>query len=114
MTNAADWQGDVGQSWAGMHAQLDRSFAGLTTRLLERIRPKPGEAVLDVGCGAGELSLAVARMRPRSRVIGIDLSPALIAAALGRGGQHGNAGRNDRFSGHHLPPAEKRQTADHP
>lgn len=90
MTKATDWEAQTGRSWAEMYRQTDRSFAGLTQRLLECIAPLPGEAVLDVGCGAGELSLALARARPRAQVVGIDVSPDLLSAARSRGSRHGN------------------------
>ncbi len=86
MTSGYDWEDIVGRSWADMYAQTDRSFAGLTQRLLERISPLPGEAVLDIGCGAGELALAITRARPRAEVIGLDVSPHLLAAARQRSG----------------------------
>lgn len=91
MTSGTDWQAQAGKSWAEMYPSTDRAFSGLTQRLLDRISGFPGDAVLDIGCGAGELSLAVARSRPEARVIGVDLSDDLIAAAQERGGQHGNA-----------------------
>lgn len=91
MTDAIEWQGAVGRSWADLHAQTDRSFSGLTQRLLERIGPMPGNAVLDIGCGAGELSLSLARARPQARVLGLDISPELIAVAAKRGQNLANA-----------------------
>ena len=81
MTSGYDWEDIVGRSWADMYAQTDRSFAGLTQRLLERISPLPGEAVLDIGCGAGELTLAMTRARPRAEIIGLDVSAHLLAVA---------------------------------
>ncbi len=40
---------------------------------------KPGERVVDVGCGAGFDSLIAARMvSPKGRVIGVDMTPAMI------------------------------------
>jgi len=84
MTSGADWQARVGQNWAAMWRQTDRSFAGLTARLLERIERSPAEVVLDIGCGAGEVSLALARARPAARVTGIDLSSDLVAVARER------------------------------
>lgn len=90
MTSGSDWQGKVGQNWADMHAWTDRSFTGLTQHLLERIALRPGHAVLDIGCGAGELSLALGRGRPDAQVIGLDISADLVAAARMRGGQHAN------------------------
>ena len=40
---------------------------------------KPGERVVDVGCGAGFDSLIAAHMvSPKGRVIGVDMTPAMI------------------------------------
>jgi SAM-dependent methyltransferase len=91
MTNKAEWQAQVGQTWAENYRLTDRAFAGLTQRLLERIAEREGHSVLDVGCGAGELALAIARARPGARVVGVDVSPELVAAAQQRGESHGNA-----------------------
>jgi len=85
MTGAADWEGGVGRNWAAEWQRTDRSFAGLTRILLARISTLPGRAIVDIGCGAGELSLAIAKARPRARVLGIDISPDLVAAAAVRG-----------------------------
>jgi SAM-dependent methyltransferase len=90
MTTGTEWQAQVGRNWAEMYAYTDRSFSGLTQRLLERIGLYRGDVVLDIGCGAGELSLAIARARPHARIAGVDISRELIEAASTRGGQHGN------------------------
>ena len=85
MTTREDWQGKTGEGWAGEWRRTDRSFGGLTDRLLARTREFPFRHALDIGCGAGELSLALARGHPQARVIGVDVSPALIATAGARG-----------------------------
>ena len=90
MTNVGDWQDTTGRTWAAMYAQTDRMFAGLTQHLLGRSGLLPGEALLDVGCGAGELSLATARARPRAKVVGVDVSRDLILAAQERSGEREN------------------------
>lgn len=87
MTNGSDWQTQTGRSWAQSYRLTDRSFTGLTERLLERIGQQPGAALLDIGCGAGELALALARARPAARIVGIDLSSDLITAAQARAGE---------------------------
>lgn len=90
MTTETDWREAVGRTWADNYRLTDRSFAGLTERLLGRIGGCVGKAVLDIGCGAGELSLAIARGNDSAEVVGVDVSPALIAAAMERGQGHPN------------------------
>lgn len=81
MTSANEWREAVGRSWADNYRMTDRAFAGLTERLLGRIGGCDGRQALDIGCGAGELSLAIGRGNPGAQVIGVDVSPHLIAAA---------------------------------
>lgn len=90
MTTGSDWREQVGQSWADNYRLTDRAFSGLTERLLARIGGCEGQRVLDIGCGAGELSLAVARGNQGADVIGVDVSPALLEAARQRAGDHTN------------------------
>lgn len=90
MTTGMEWQTSVGATWAEAYPLTDRSFAGLTQQLLDRIAAISGNRVLDIGCGAGELALAVARARPQAQVTGIDISSDLIAAARQRGEQRVN------------------------
>jgi SAM-dependent methyltransferase len=91
MTTGADWQDAVGRSWARSWALTDRSFAGLTEHLLGRIALREGTRVLDIGCGAGELAMAIERARPRAEVIGLDVSADLVTAAQERAGPHSKA-----------------------
>lgn len=84
MTNAMDWKGVAGRSWADEWRRTDRSFGPLTAALMARIAQQPGRRVLDIGCGAGELALGMAAARPDAEVRGLDISPELLAAASGR------------------------------
>ena len=92
MTGMGDWQGRTGEGWAAEWKRTDRSFGGLTERLLARSREFPFRHALDIGCGAGELSLALARGRPRARIVGVDVSPQLVAAARARSDRLSNVG----------------------
>lgn len=81
----SEWQEQVGDSWAAQWRRTDRSFTHLTERLLAATRGLATGQVLDIGCGAGELALAIARGNPQAQVLGVDISPQLVAAARMRG-----------------------------
>jgi ubiquinone/menaquinone biosynthesis C-methylase UbiE len=49
--------------------------------LLTQLGGAPGERLLDVGCGTGTLSVALARRFPQARVIGLDADAAALAIA---------------------------------
>jgi len=62
-------------------AMLGRE-AAFRERVLRLARLRPGEAVLDVGCGTGTLAIAAKRhVGPTGTVHGIDASPEMIARA---------------------------------
>lgn len=85
MTDRRDWEGRTGRKWADEWRRTDRAFAGLTDRLLARVRSMTTTHVLDIGCGAGELSLAIAREHPEAEVVGVDIAAPLVDAARSRG-----------------------------
>src|SRR5436309_2055517 len=49
---------------------------------IERLRLKPGSAVLDVGCGSGASAIPAGKaVGPHGRVVGVDLAERLLAMA---------------------------------
>jgi SAM-dependent methyltransferase len=50
---------------------------------LELLDPQPGELILDVGCGDGQLTSRIVALG--AAVIGLDASPEMVEAARGRG-----------------------------
>lgn len=50
------------------------------------IKIRPDLSVLDLGCGTGELALALAERLPHSFVTGLDSSPEMLAKAREQGG----------------------------
>ncbi len=72
------------QSWDPDDYARTASFVPkLGAHLIERLAPRAGEVVLDIGCGDGTLTAAIAASG--ARVVGIDSSPEMLAAARARG-----------------------------
>lgn len=50
--------------------------------VLELLAPQPGESILDIGCGSGQLTRAIAdAVGPRGRACGVDISEQMLALA---------------------------------
>jgi SAM-dependent methyltransferase len=70
------------QAWAEVRELLELQLAPLGRRALVALAPRPGESVLDIGCGGGETTLELARaVAPDGTVVGVDLSAAMLAFA---------------------------------
>jgi len=78
----ADWNGQSGEYWVANQARLDAMLATFGQAAIEAAAPSKGERVLDVGCGAGASSLALAdRVGAGGHVLGVDISEPLIGRA---------------------------------
>jgi SAM-dependent methyltransferase len=96
-------------------------------RLLDQADPRPGQRVLEIGCGTGNLALLVKRLRPEVDVVGLDPDPKALARARRKAARRALAVQLDRgfaeelpypdasfdrilsaFMFHHLEPADRR------
>lgn len=69
-------------AWAEVREALELQLAPLGQGALKALAPRPGESILDIGCGGGETTLDLARaVAPDGSVVGIDLSAAVLAFA---------------------------------
>ncbi len=59
---------------------FQRFYGGIHDRILRRAPTELG-AALDVGCGTGELVVKLSRRYPRARVVGVDVSAAMLRRA---------------------------------
>jgi len=88
---AALWNGAAGQAWVDAQAILDRMFASFEPMLVDACVAAGGGRVLDVGCGTGAVTLAVARaLGAEGRCTGVDVSAPMIALARQRAAEAGS------------------------
>jgi cyclopropane fatty-acyl-phospholipid synthase-like methyltransferase len=57
----AYWNGPAGRRWVQRQEEQDRLLAPVAEVLLDRCAARPGESVLDIGCGWGGIAVALAR-----------------------------------------------------
>jgi SAM-dependent methyltransferase len=81
------WNEKAGQNWTILQAWMDANMAAIGDAALGFAQAKPGMAVLDVGCGTGFTSLALAGAG--AKVNGLDISKPMLALARERAAKAG-------------------------
>jgi 2-polyprenyl-3-methyl-5-hydroxy-6-metoxy-1,4-benzoquinol methylase len=89
---AVDIQGDFNRPW--LLGQLGNEFLPSVSAVHAALE-KPGARVLDVACGVGWASIAIARAYPNARVTGIDIDERSIERARENAAAFGLEGRVD-------------------
>lgn len=81
----ADWSGSAGERWAEHIDHYEPMLAAIGTALIAHAGFAPGERVVEIGCGGGALTRQIAgAVAPGGSVLGLDISPALVALAEAR------------------------------
>jgi SAM-dependent methyltransferase len=83
---AQAWDGAEGEYWAAHAGAFERAVAGYDPPLFAAAAIRPGDHVLDVGCGTGATTREAARRAEPGSATGIDLSGAMIEVAQRAGG----------------------------
>ena len=79
--SAAAWS-EVAAGWERRDPWVSAGAKPVTEKLLERLAPQPGHAILELGGGVGEVGRGVAaRVGPDGRVLITDQSEAMIEVA---------------------------------
>jgi SAM-dependent methyltransferase len=79
----AVWNGAGGRGWVALQGVLDQLFQPIEDLVVDAISAETSGHVLDIGCGTGSTTVAVAR-RTGNRSTGVDISELMIAAARAR------------------------------
>ena len=87
-----DWAGEMGERWLASLDRFESMISPVGDALLARADFRPGERVVDVGCGGGASSREIAAsVAPGGVVYGLDISPALVTEATRRAAAAGLA-----------------------
>ena len=79
------WNSAGGRHWVERQQSQDIVLAPILQAMLERAQLRQGEHVVDIGCGTGASSIALAeRAGPSGHVLGIDVSAPMLARAAER------------------------------
>jgi protein-tyrosine-phosphatase/SAM-dependent methyltransferase len=85
MSETEAWTAERATRWIAMTDAVEGQLAPVSDVLFAAAALRPGERVLDVGCGTGPSTRqAAALVAPGGRVVGADVSTEMIDAAAGR------------------------------
>jgi SAM-dependent methyltransferase len=92
LTQVEHWNGATGYKWRDLQTALDATLAPLSEALLAAAAARPGERVIDIGCGCGDTTLALGRtVESTGRVFGVDVSRPMLARAEERRAAFGDS-----------------------
>jgi SAM-dependent methyltransferase len=81
----AYWNGVAGHKWTEHQDTLDITMAPVLRALVTRAAVRPGERVIDIGCGCGASSAELGSLvAPSGEVTGIDISAEMLERARQR------------------------------
>ena len=79
------WNSAGGRHWVERQQSQDIVLGPILQAMLERAQLRQGERVVDIGCGTGASSIALAeRAGPSGQVLGVDVSAPMLARAAER------------------------------
>src|SRR5436190_20858405 len=79
------WNSPSAAKWVALQDRIDATIEPFGVLAMDRAELAAGERAIDVGCGCGTTTLALAeRVGPRGRVLGVDISAVMLARASER------------------------------
>src|SRR3954471_14921482 len=88
-TSRETWD-EMASGWEERREWLLEATGSINEWILDRVDPQPGQTILDIAAGTGDLGFGAAeRVGDEGRLICTDFSPEMIEAARRNGERHG-------------------------
>ena len=79
------WNSVAGRRWTDRQEEQDLVLRPVSDRLIAAADAKPGQRIIDIGCGCGDTTIDfAARVMPGGEVLGLDISEPMLARARER------------------------------
>ena len=82
------WNGAAGDVWVEAQMQMDAMLKPISDLAISKAAAQPGERAVDIGCGCGDTTFALAEAG--ASVWGVDISENMLAHAKTRKGDQAN------------------------
>ncbi|KGM46707.1 class I SAM-dependent methyltransferase [Pseudooceanicola atlanticus] len=89
------WASPAGLKWLEHEHALDTAMSGMLDKMLDAADIRSTDRIIDIGCGTGASTLEAAQRVPDGKVLGVDISSALLERAASRANAEG--ARNTSF-----------------
>ena len=89
-TEQAEFWSQMAPAWLEFEDRMDETSAVPGELAMDRLDLRPGQRVVDLGCGGGRTTLELAsRVGPGGGVVGVDISAGVLARGRERAAQAG-------------------------
>ena len=89
-TEQAEFWSQMAPAWLELEDRMDETSAVPGELAMDRLHLRPGQRVVDLGCGGGRTTLELAsRVGPGGGVVGVDISAGVLARGRERAAQAG-------------------------
>lgn len=78
------WDRIAGPSWVENATVYDEYLGPIGLAAMNTLEIRQSDHIVDIGCGTGETTLALAQRAPSGHITGVDISSTMIAAARQR------------------------------
>ena len=76
------WNESKGKSWVELQPNIDELFKPISKKVIETLDARPGEKILDIGCGTGGMSFILSEKVGQSGLVcGYDISQPMLEFA---------------------------------